>query len=92
MEDRAASLTKNGMVFLGVYDGHGGTDASVFLQHHLLDAIHDRLVPGADVHDALTSAYLTVNSAFRSTGSIQVRRHSLLHACLDSMPLRDWGL
>ncbi|GFR49443.1 hypothetical protein Agub_g11501 [Astrephomene gubernaculifera] len=71
MEDRSAAMTADGVAYLGIYDGHGGIDASTFLQRHLLSAIQAHLQPGCDVHDALTTAYSTTNAAFRATGSIQ---------------------
>ncbi|KAG2435264.1 hypothetical protein HXX76_007342 [Chlamydomonas incerta] len=71
MEDRSAAMTADGVAYLGIYDGHGGIDASTFLQRHLLSAIQEQLQPGSDVHDALTTAYSATNAAFRATGSIQ---------------------
>ncbi|KAG2446732.1 hypothetical protein HYH02_008293 [Chlamydomonas schloesseri] len=71
MEDRSAAMTADGVAYLGIYDGHGGIDASTFLQRHLLGAIQEHLQPGCDVHDALTTAYSATNAAFRATGSIQ---------------------
>lgn len=71
MEDRCATMQQDGVAYFGVYDGHGGTDASIFLQQHLLPAIRARLRPGCDVHDALLAAYLDTNNNFRATGSIQ---------------------
>eukprot|EP00198_Chlamydomonas_reinhardtii_P012576 XP_001701913.1 predicted protein [Chlamydomonas reinhardtii] len=71
MEDRSAAMTADGVAYLGIYDGHGGIDASTFLQRHLLSTIQEHLQPGCDVHDALTTAYSATNAAFRATGSIQ---------------------
>ncbi|GLC48409.1 hypothetical protein PLESTB_000094300 [Pleodorina starrii] len=71
MEDRSAAMTADGVAYLGIYDGHGGVDASTFLQRHLLSTIRAHLHPGVDVHDALTAAYMSCNARFRETGSIQ---------------------
>ncbi|GIL53149.1 hypothetical protein Vafri_8814 [Volvox africanus] len=71
MEDRLAAMTAGGVAYFGIYDGHGGVDASTFLQQHLLPTIQAHLQPGCDVHDALTAAYMATNAAFRATGSIQ---------------------
>ncbi|GIL83457.1 hypothetical protein Vretimale_11182 [Volvox reticuliferus] len=71
MEDRLAAMTAGGVAYFGIYDGHGGVDASTFLQQHLLPTIQAHLQPGCDVHDALTTAYMATNAAFRATGSIQ---------------------
>ncbi|KXZ43498.1 hypothetical protein GPECTOR_88g441 [Gonium pectorale] len=70
-EVRSAAMTTGGVAFLGVFDGHGGIDASTFLQQHLLANIQSHLQPGCDLHDALTAAYSATNAAFRATGSIQ---------------------
>ncbi|KAG2494057.1 hypothetical protein HYH03_007701 [Edaphochlamys debaryana] len=94
MEDRSSAMTADGVAYLGVFDGHGGTDASIFLQRHLLPTIQAHLQPGCDVHDALTSAFAATNAAFRATGSIQgstattviLKAHRLIAANVGDSP------
>lgn len=69
MEDRAAHIAFDSVLYVGCFDGHGGAEASCYLQAHLLRNVQARLQPGADVHAALHGAYLDTNAAFRGTGS-----------------------
>jgi len=71
MEDRTTTCLVGSTCYVAVYDGHGGCDASIYLQKHLVEAIRRKLLPGRDVQVALRSAFLEINDAFKDTGSIQ---------------------
>lgn len=75
MEDRInihCEFTENGQVdyiYVGVYDGHGGADASNFANQHLLQNIVKQ--PGfsssqdSDVMEAIRAGFLETHHAMR---------------------------
>jgi pyruvate dehydrogenase phosphatase len=42
LEDQGQVFTSPSTTYIGVYDGHGGPEASRFITHHLLPFLHSK--------------------------------------------------
>ena len=56
-EDRSTVVVGEDFIFAGVWDGHGGTSASDFVQQHLFPNFQDAYEKGSTVAQAFMQAY-----------------------------------
>lgn len=69
LEDQAQVLTYPSATYVGVYDGHGGPEASRFINSRLFPHIHSKILPQFSAAQILFSDFLSAPSSEFSSSS-----------------------
>jgi protein phosphatase PTC2/3 len=85
MENREVESSEDLVSFYGVFDGHGGTNAALYLKEHLVENImNDKSFKVGNVDKALVDAYVQTDLDFfnATTGTGETSGSTACTACL----------
>lgn len=78
------------LAFLGVYDGHGGRKAAIYVRDNLHKCLLDEVKKGTPPEEALKRAYLRTDSDFLRGGNADTSGTTAVSVLIDRKSRKLW--